>query len=467
MASEHMMLHDMCHDALTNADVNAIRRARGFSQEETRTRDLLENFFLSSTGVKDAMESLTYEEIVTLRLLHFQNEEVKIEFFTRLYPDAVGERYGTYHQKYNGVFKKVRERLIRSGVLIYHEEKGFNDTGSKMERYRFRFPRRFAHYLPLPFKETVRLEQDGRRKPDGFRQNLVDLLNTKQTRAQRGQREFEIALSGGSLVIGGRPFRVGHLREWQRVGWKAAVQEVTDTPQGYRFSRRWTAGSPVPFLYHVFHLLELDMWVPASAVRPLLEVFYAHNEHPSTETILEMGWKWGCLMQTRSGGHIYYRPVEVMTSGDPAEYAEAEAGRALIDVEQVPYTALEVLNQIANLETAGDKLAAVPDLPKLGEAPEEVRHHPLTRWLGEHCEVFQEALEAVAERWGKLIVHDRLLLARVTDLSLRVELERALADWKNDVVFLDSEWMAFPDRLLKEVHKVLRGAGHVMKVEQA
>ena len=53
----NQMLHQMCHDILSDADVKAIGKARGFSSKETSTRALLENFFLTPIGVREALET--------------------------------------------------------------------------------------------------------------------------------------------------------------------------------------------------------------------------------------------------------------------------------------------------------------------------------------------------------------------------------------------------------------------------
>ena len=51
------MLNQMCHEVLSNADVNAIRKARGFTKSETDSRSQFESFYLSSIGLEAAMRS--------------------------------------------------------------------------------------------------------------------------------------------------------------------------------------------------------------------------------------------------------------------------------------------------------------------------------------------------------------------------------------------------------------------------
>ena len=81
------MLHQMCHQVLSNADVKAICKSRGFSARESASRALFENFFLSDIGVEAAIGSLTKEETVLLHLLKYTGEAVDVSFFARIYGD--------------------------------------------------------------------------------------------------------------------------------------------------------------------------------------------------------------------------------------------------------------------------------------------------------------------------------------------------------------------------------------------
>jgi hypothetical protein len=79
------MLHQMCHEVLAAADISAIRKARGFSSNESASRSTFENAFLSSTGLAHAASSLSEAEVISLHLLKSQPNPVDIAFFERLY----------------------------------------------------------------------------------------------------------------------------------------------------------------------------------------------------------------------------------------------------------------------------------------------------------------------------------------------------------------------------------------------
>ena len=70
----------------------------------------------------------------------------------------------------------------------------------------------------------------------------------------------------------------------------------------------------------------------------------------------------------------------------------------------------------------------------------------------------------IAENWGKTILHTDLLVARVKDLSLRVQLERHLGE---DLVLLSDEFVAFPTAARRDVEKVIQKGGFVVKTMKA
>jgi hypothetical protein len=93
-----------------------------------------------------------------------------------------------------------------------------------------------------------------------------------------------------------------------------------------------------------------------------------------------------------------------------------------------------------------------------------LRGTPLAAWLVAHLPAFARAFEHVHAHWGKTLVHTHLLIARVKDLSLRVQLER---DLKEDLLILSEEYLAFPSAYLSDVEKTLEKGGYVIKTVRA
>ncbi len=83
--NQQQILNQMCQQVLSNADIKAIGKARGFSAQEMASRASFENFMLSDIGVVEALRLLNDEEIILLHLLKRQKKPVDVSFFKHYY----------------------------------------------------------------------------------------------------------------------------------------------------------------------------------------------------------------------------------------------------------------------------------------------------------------------------------------------------------------------------------------------
>src|SRR5271157_3848881 len=129
------MLHQMCHEVLAEADVRAICKNRGLPNQAASSRSMLEALFLSDTGVAVAMRTLDRTEIALLHLLRSQDKPVDVAFFSRLDPPQ-SERWshGTFSQRFQGVYSRVKDRLVRGGILLLALGPESLTKKTKMER---------------------------------------------------------------------------------------------------------------------------------------------------------------------------------------------------------------------------------------------------------------------------------------------------------------------------------------------
>ena len=112
------MLHQMCHEVLAEADVRAICKNRGLPNQAASSRSMLGALFLSDAGVAVAMRPLDRTEIALLHLLRAQDKPVDVAFFSRLAsPQSKGRLYGTFLKRFQGVFARVKDRLVRKGTF--------------------------------------------------------------------------------------------------------------------------------------------------------------------------------------------------------------------------------------------------------------------------------------------------------------------------------------------------------------
>lgn len=460
------LLHQMCHDSLSQADINAIGKNRGFTAAEISTRTTLENFYLSPTGVAQVMGQLSPAEIALLHLLHLLNKPVSIAFFERLYnPDYQPPRYSTitYTQRYQPVFKQVRDRLVRRGLLIMAEYYLGGDT--KMERWRFHFPAEFLPYLPSPLGEIQRLETPGDVQRDVPRGKLLGLVGQASIPAPR-LVEYELVVQNGRILTGRRPFRATDLQEWQKAAWHAVLPaRLEKETTSFQTNKLYT--SLLEALTYLLQLLQPGEWVAAAQLDSLLKLFIGYT--PDAGALCHLGWKWGYLAQNRLNGQAYYRLADLARADegvvDPAAYLSALDDRtALVNLKTIPYLALEQLNQVAYFEIRQQQLLASPNVIRMGNAPLALRDSPPSQWLTQHIPAFAQTWEVVQKRWGKQIVHSNLFIARIKDLALRVQLQRGLK--ADEFVILSDEYVAFPPKALNKVKRIVEQAGHVIKYHE-
>jgi len=482
------MLYEMCHDVLSLADIKAICKSRGFSDKEAESRSLFENVFLSSIGVEGAMKTLTDAEAAALHLLSMEDRVVDVTFFERLYgrKQEGWRAYGTFTQQFKPVFDAVQRNLIRKGLLVISEANTNALNKTKMELWHYRFPPEFGPFLPPLVHPVVHADQAGDIHADKLR---TDLGRLTQTRTLGTQRPPAIQLSAGGLTLGTRPFSTKAVRDWRQSAWQADIltadakrdkvsgsyPQAAQMYKGYLLpSNEYRTPSPLPVALYAFARLAPHEWIAPGQLDTLLDVLYAGPNHPSSSAICQAGWDNGCLVRYRADGTDYYRLAG--DEGAPADdapdgYLSIADGKVFVDLDKVPYEALDLLNRVATLTVEGGRLRVSPHIVKMVDALDSAREHAVIRYLKAHSAEFRAAFKRIDAQWGRLIIHENLLVARVTDLSLRVKLQQAFggADGAPSarLVALSDEYIAFPRAMLGDIEKMLKKAGHVVKTVHA
>ena len=451
------LLHSMCAE-LSDADLNVMRKTRGFSASETASRSSFASFFISSIGVAEAMQALSVEEVITLHLLH-QTGEVDIAFFERLYGSAAqpGKHYyGTYTQQYRPTFDVVKKNLVRRGLVIMAEVKLRGDT-VQMERWRFALPPEFVPYLP-PLLPAVTNSEPGETSDHTVRKKLLQLVG--------GELAFpndraQIGIKNGTIWLDDQPFSVTRLQEWQmRAWWESLNTSNSNIPASLSLTEasiRLLAG------------LAPHEWTRPESLNPALKIYCFGGPILPAEKILHQGWELGLFERLRVGSAFLYRPAPEPTLPDsaaplPATFSWIESNPTMdsvkIDLRLIQVQHLELLSALTHLSVEKDVLQASPSPIKLGRAAPRQRNSPLSLWLAENIPAFGKALTSINEKWGKTILHENLLIARVRDLNLRVQLERELGQ---NLILLSDHFIAFPAEFRPSVEKVLKKTGFVIK----
>jgi hypothetical protein len=442
----------MCAE-LSDADLNAIRKARGFSASETASRASFASFYTTSIGVAENIAALTPKEAITLRLLH-ETGEVDVTFFERLYDK--GYEYGTYTQRYKPTFDAVKKNLVRRGLVILAEVKMRGDT-VQLERWRFAIPPEFVPHLPvLP---AVQNEDPGLENEITTRRKLLELVGGGPAVPND---PLPIRIQHGSLYLKGYPFSLATFGLWQIDVWQRALGAFKPN----------VPASLAP-TEAALKLLDDTAWTNPKSLEPALAIYSFGGKIPPVEQLLKQGWELGLLARLELDHVPHYRlALAHFSSRTDAPYpatlswadTTSQPGSVKVDLRLIPLHDLDLLNTLAHLAVENGVLLASPSLVKLGRAIPAQRNAPLSRWLAENVPAFGKALETVDAKWGETILHENLLFARVRDLSLRVQLEREL---KEDLVVLSDHYIAFPYEARPSVEKVLKKTGFVIKTHQS
>ncbi|MCX6079831.1 MAG: hypothetical protein NTW32_09890 [Chloroflexi bacterium] len=442
------LLHSMCAE-LPDGDLNAIRKARGFSASETASRTSFASFYVTAVGLEKIMQAITPEEAVGLGLLH-ETGEVDVSFFERIY--GTGNQRGTYTQRYKYTFDNVKKNLVRRGLVVMAEVKMRGDN-AQMERWRFALPPEFAPYLPpIASKSNV---QPGQFNDKTIRKKLLELIGGEPAIPKE---VLPLAIKRGSLYIKEDLFSIASFEIWQKTAWQSTTNTYKpNVPASL---------SPIDA---ALKLLNTESWIDPKSIESALNIYCFGVIIPSAEKLLHKGWELGFLSRLEINGAANYRiaPQQNLTSDrqpypSNLEWADttSAAGCVKIDLRVVPLTDLEKLNILTELTIENGVLIARPSLVKLGRAIPEQRNSLLSIWLAEQVPAFGKVLETVNANWGKTILHENLLFARVRDLSLRIQLEREL---KEKIIVLSEHFIAFPLEARASVEKVLKKTGFVTK----
>ena len=454
------MQSKMVHEELSNADVNAIAKTRGFSKKEKASRAVFENFLLSEIGVEEVMSTLATEEIALLHLLSAIDRPVDISFFARHYGHAgEGQKYyrGTFNQQYKSTFKKVRYGLIRRGILLFVEDDSASGD-TILERRRFRFPPKFSSFLPPMVNPEHTYDGEGNFRGESvLREKLAEILNQN---LDPRRHSHMLSISNGNLLIGKRYFQTKLLQDWQSVRWERNIHAEYLSKQ---------INLPlITAITLIFSQLQPLEWIHPSQLKTPLKILCHGRKIPPGTEICQQGWNGGNLAKHTVDGVSYYRmPVpQKETRADElpdfTTYLSPQDESVWVDLKRIPYHQLEILNRIAYLEITNGKLIAMSNLTKLGWADPNVWNLPLTQWLAENISSFETTLQLVKERWGRQIVHENLFIAKVEDLSLKVQIERSFSD-PSLMLSLSNNFIAFPREQLPKIKKIVSKAGYVIK----
>ena len=233
------------------------------------------------------------------------------------------------------------------------------------------------------------------------------------------------------------------LRDWQTAQFVQRTQKNrTNEP------KEW---SPSALAIYALSRLPPEQWVAPADLVPLWKRGFPGVEIPDPGEIFQVGFECGCFERISAQGQSLYRlaPIED-AEGTVAPNVFLDVGsktEVAVDVRRVPFAALELLCRTSTLAIRKDGLIAAPSRIKISHAPPTMWADALFVWLRKRHPAYARAAADVEERRGKTIVHENVLVARVRDLGLKVQIEKADAG-EGRVVSLSKEFIAFAREML-------------------
>jgi len=231
---------------------------------------------------------LTQKEIILLHALTQASQPVDITVFMALLIESLPG--GTFTKRYKEVFKKVRESLIRRGLLLFTEDiKGWTKT-TKLERLVFLFPSEFQKFLPSPLEPIKDLSGPGNSNRSVLRKKLLEITGGTTKLPVVDRERFRLHVAGGELCMDKKAFRARCLYDWQKVGWaNALAKKKTKKFRAEQFCL-------IEAVSYALSLLGPDEWSAERQLGPVLKIF-CHGLHldeveQDPHKICHAGWMW-------------------------------------------------------------------------------------------------------------------------------------------------------------------------------
>jgi hypothetical protein len=367
------MLHQMCHVVLAGTDVKAVCKVRGFPPQATSSRGVLETLFLSAQGLSQAFDSLDRNEIALLHLLK-NTGPVDVAFFSRVYGGWYSN--GTFSQRFQNAFAKVKQRLVRSGVLLLAEKShGAWEKTSKMERWRFALPVEFYEHLPPLIQSPIQLAGEGAWRPNVAR----DQFNADLGRSAKKAEDAVLQIQEGELRLSGQRFEAQKLTGWQQSGWRQAVQDGKNASPKNPYSKQ-----PDEAALCILSDLPEGHWADAEQLAEPMRIYC--GKKVDSEAVCDAGVEWGLLAKHRAGGKPCYRLAPHRPEPAPVHYLSAagQGGCVAVDLATVPFDALERIVAISD-QRMDSVIKSSPIRRRKLKSRKKVIHRGSTSWIGLHA----------------------------------------------------------------------------------
>lgn len=440
---------ETCHSFLAARELVAICRHRGFNPP-AGSKMALASFvaprLLSPDGVAQALASLEELWLVVLHRIAMAEEPPGLDDLRTIVRPGVK----SYEVDYPALFRSVAAGLLSRGVVLVEDRPSLRSgSSSRFARFSFRLPDLHRPLLPpypvatQPLSEAVEPGRSLRFCRNALRA-AVRLAGSRRAPGPEGLLDriaSAISFDEGTIRVGGA----------QVVDAATFLRQVrADWASGGAKKGRGTFRAAE----HVLSHLPSGHGVSVDDLRSALSRIGHSVSATDLTRFCEEGMEAGFLAQ--EGGCYRALPDHGDAEGDQALAFRAEQRGIEVELERTGLGPLLELASLSRVEAGADALRLTPDIVLLGRVAERLGSFPALRRVRGSSPAFEQALEHVERRHGRLLLHEGLLVLRVDDLGLRTSLSRQLGA---GVRSLGGPYLAVPRGMTAQVEKLVRKEG--------
>lgn len=429
---------------ITNADIKQICKNRGFPSSVNVDPNLLSHYILQISGLEKMFESLSKKEIIALYIINAMGKIPDVRFFESIYREKPDNRVYSYtfNQRYKDLYKEVAENLIRKGILLPAYFYNF-DAKSKLEQTYFYFPDEFGKYLHqilFSKKEEIKGIVNSELLRDKLNRIIDDNVSTK----------------AGILKVGASPFTESLIKKKlfeQKLKKKDKnIKNVSDTVFF------------ISLIIDLFDSLESDMWFNSNEIDPIIEVcLFGTETKLSGADVCEIAYNCGILCKHPNDNKLFQNTKQTYyTYVKPDEYISDLNGKMALNIDKVPFSVIEVLSKSATFHIKGCDTLIEPSLELITKNIKKLQDNEIYNNLCNKLPLFANAGKTYKNLFGKRIIHRNLFVAKVSDLSIRMMLEKKFTD-PTELVKLTDNYYAFPINNRKKIETMLNRSGFIIK----
>lgn len=449
-----------CSSVLTAGQLKDICRWRGFAAQPGASKLELAAFvatrLLQPEGAARAMQSLEPRWLLVLHALAMANGAPNLEALLPVL--APGRSY--WRLDYRKLFREVAEGLLNRGLVLVQDRPG-GAADSRFQLYHFVLPAVHEALLPPYPVATCPLGKGavaGELLPYA-RQILAEALRDPGSK-RASSKEGLVARAAAALRCTAEGLAYG----------TRALRDMAGLVAGLRAD--WTSGGhsagskgaeALRAIDHILRHLPPGRAVTPAQVGEAVAVLGHRVEEDELQRFFEEGWRLGLLLRSGSGQRACYAPAPESVVADPdPPVLRASPDGIWLDPQRSGLECTLRLAALCRAEAAQSGLLLRPQLVLFGRAADELDGIPGLRQAMAASPAFADAAARVKRQRGRLLLHVGLVVLRVEETGLRMQLIHELG---KQVRSLGGPYLVLPQSALPTAERLVRREGYAPRRE--